>query len=921
MDALALIQRATRPVEKSLDVLFATTTGVRERFPIVPAHLPEFVTGYCRLAVADLDRSEDSPTNPLNIGEVVTSTQMPLMLTLQLAFQLDSDQRVQPYLYDDAFGLEITRLIQDTQAELLALSENMGEFICIHLETLPWQDGEVSTIAMRFHFPYCQIDRTYFTRTFVPHLIRLLRANKVLERMKVTPVGDWDTIIRPKEDVVPLYRSVGDGLNRPFIVAHYYGRIQPAQVEYGSAPDIDFEKNFLPHLHSWVRDRLLSEAIFREEGNQEHWLPMILSINYWPNVTPPKELLRQETLNVAPHPNDAQIGEKNHKAMLPNLLPLLGIHRFDTEPYWLDVGRAIHGVYNGEEEGLRIWIQNSTRATVDGRGEDECTIEWHQFQEHQVTIRTIGWYAREDSREEYCIWHDAWAQGSLMKAAATCTHGDVAEAIYRVFWLDYLCSDHGKNKWYKFVRTRLRPLDDAVELRIDISETLCKMYLNIVGKALTAAQRVTGAGETNGEKAQYQGISDKVNKLLRKLDMGGFKASCVGFAREKFYVPNFAEIRDTDPNKMAWNNCVVETCNGKAYPRPGKPEDYITMSTFQTMPRNMSMQHPQVMELLVWLNKVFPYPELLHYFLKDAASFLFGRNAEKFFRVWAGHGDNSKSMIVKLFQFVLGMYCVDFPVEMLSGKKFNSSGPNPELAQARGTHVAVICEPESGDDLRGGAIKRFTSGDRFFGRMCCENGGSIEAMFKLILMCNLVPNVEGLDKAVKNRLLVMPFVSTWSDHPPATEAEQVATHTFQKDPFFEKRIPKLAPAMAWLMVEYFTIYSREGLAPPAIVTEYTDAHWAANDPYRMFIRDRLENAHAVDTDGNRVLDASFTLSVGDIYNPFKLWFRDAFPQTPIPTLAMFGTQMKMADRLDNPGEKGRWSGVRMTQIQPVIPRL
>src|SRR5690606_1722159 len=151
--------------------------------------------------------------------------------------------------------------------------------------------------------------------------------------------------------------------------------------------------------------------------------------------------------------------------------------------------------------------------------------------------------------------------------------------------------------------------------------------------------------------------------------------------------------------------------------------------------------------------------DMLHHFLKFCASCLRGGNNDKIFPIWTGDGDNSKSMMVKLFESTFGEYCLKFPVQMLSEKAANSGGPTPQLARAKGSRIAFLDEPEDDVTLNKGIIKRFTGGDSFFARLLQDNGGDIKSTFKMILTCNKVPVITNPDPAIKKRVTLFPYES------------------------------------------------------------------------------------------------------------------------------------------------------------------
>lgn len=391
-----------------------------------------------------------------------------------------------------------------------------------------------------------------------------------------------------------------------------------------------------------------------------------------------------------------------------------------------------------------------------------------------------------------------------------------------------------------------------------------------------------------------------------------FQKSIMEQSCQLFYCEDFVKYLDTNPNTIGLINKIIEVCDGKACARPGKPEDYIMMTTFLRYPdakENMSHNHPTVLKLKQWIGQVFVDDHLYHHFLKICASFLKGRNAEKKFHVWTGSGNNSKSMIIKLLQTTFGSYCIDFPMALLTGKAQSSSGPNPELAQSKGAHIAVLAEPDEEEKMKGGTIKRYTGGDRFFARMCNQNGGSIEAMFKTILMCNDIPAIPSGGQAVRNRLSALPFLSKWVDNPPETEEEQRRQRRFRLDPFFEEQIPSLAPAFMWLLVEYFPIYIQEGIIDPPIVRETTEQYWRDNDPYQNYIEEVVVQATIRDTTGKESIDMGTSLTFTDLFADFKRWFRENFPGSAIPNTTQAKPQFLR--RLGEQRQK-RWYGYRLS---------
>ena len=292
--------------------------------------------------------------------------------------------------------------------------------------------------------------------------------------------------------------------------------------------------------------------------------------------------------------------------------------------------------------------------------------------------------------------------------------------------------------------------------------------------------------------------------------------------------------------------------------------------------------HRHTKRLIKWLAQVFVDRELLHYFLKDASSFLRGRNSEKLLRIWSGERDNSKSAIVKLYK-CLGMYQIMMPSNFMSAKNGSSSGPTPEIGRTKSVRAGFVNEiDEDEEKFKSGHIKKAVAGDARYGRLLNQNGGDIEMTYKIIVQCNNIPKIVGLenDQATVSKLLIVPFLSKWLVDAPEDINEQYKKRIFQVDPFFEDSIPELYSSFIWLMVQFFPIYSTEGLKAPKIVVDYTKKYIDKNDTYTKFIKQMLVFAYTDET--KTVVDTNRKLSNKQLYDTFKIWFKDTKPGDKLP---------------------------------------
>ncbi len=104
------------------------------------------------------------------------------------------------------------------------------------------------------------------------------------------------------------------------------------------------------------------------------------------------------------------------------------------------------------------------------------------------------------------------------------------------------------------------------------------------------------------------------------------------------------------------------------------------------------------------------------------------------------------------------------------------------------------------------------------------------------MVCNDLPKFNGADQAMKRRVRVIPFVSTFTD----SEPESTSRHIFAKDDTLIDRIDTWKHAMMGLLLGYYRKYLDEGLKQiPSAVAKFTEEYQTENDLYRRFVNECL----------------------------------------------------------------------------------
>ena len=887
-----------------------TLYGPSAKWSIPDSNYASFWRSYCNLV-------EDKEIENLCLAEI-PKQHVPIMAEFMLKFHpLNKPGET----YGNEFILSVVYCFQQAILRVLQISDSAMELICTVLDSDEYMEDNLVISRFKLQFPYCKTLPAVQTRTLRPLVLQMLRTENVISRLPQQPVNDWEAIIDPLTVEKPILLYGSSALpNIPKLkLEHIYTRIEQADIDNDRCELLELGTVFYTQNHEHVQHGIVPATMFAEE-DRDFWLPMFLSPTYWKGVTmakqAPPEILRISNHNSSDNfkpttrstgysgSGDTPDGEETFGDMAERFLTMLSRDRIENDHYWLDVGRSLYGTFEGSERGLELWTRFTEKS--DNHTPEECQNLYPTFNGTKLTVKTLAWYARIDSFEEYDKWHKSWYSPSLEKATSG-LDADVAEALYRVYWIDFACSSLTKANIYHYKNNIWKKLDSGHTLRSYISGD----FISIFEKFRTVVSIKIQDSTDRNFKDSAETIVKKISNLIMKLKKRTCKNNILGEVLEKFYIEEFEEKLDSNPELMGMVNGVLEAGDTEAVVRPGKPEDYVSKSTGLCWRYDLHWKHPLVVKLLEWLTKVFPNKELLEYFGKIGGACIKGKNSNKLLPVMTGQGDNSKSMIKKVFEAAFGAYCITFPTSLFTGKR--TGGPDPAVARSKYAHIAFAQEPDADDPLKNGTIKEMTGGDRMFTRFLHDNGGEITPMFTLIFMCNTVPIIPHSDKAMKNRVRLVPFLSTWVKDPPKTTDEQYKKRLFKIDPYFEAQIPELAPAFMWYLVQMYGKYRKEGLIEPEIVTKSTTEYWNDNDIYLQFISENITRAYLNPpadwpAGKEKPIDEEAKISVADMYARFRDWFKESFNSLRCPDRQIVKSELEQ--RMGKTFQR-HWHGINL----------
>ncbi len=348
----------------------------------------------------------------------------------------------------------------------------------------------------------------------------------------------------------------------------------------------------------------------------------------------------------------------------------------------------------------------------------------------------------------------------------------------------------------------------------------------------------------------YEEMMNKLGRLTHH------RGSRVQFIDATISLLNEDIFMDVNPRVIACENVVIELTDSEAIARVGRPEDFVSMST---MLHYREYTEEECRELHSYMEKMFVDEDLRQFMYRSFSSLLYGGCPEKAFQIWYGSANNGKSKLLDWLEKALGNYFGRFSSASMNENK-EGSATSPELNQLVGKRAAANSEIQPGTKMDTKIIKGFTGGDPMNVRGLYKDPRRLDPMFHVIIACNFVPIFKGLDTAMRIRIVLVPFDSTFDDDAPDDYEEQVATRHFKADPQFKEKLPKLAPMLLYQMVKGYSDYLVKGLKnyPPAIVN-LCQAYWDEANFYSRFLNEVM------------IFSPESSCRFDEIYGRFCLW--------------------------------------------------
>ena len=221
--------------------------------------------------------------------------------------------------------------------------------------------------------------------------------------------------------------------------------------------------------------------------------------------------------------------------------------------------------------------------------------------------------------------------------------------------------------------------------------------------------------------------------------------------------------------------------------------------------------------------------ELIAYVRRVLGYSITGYTGEQACFIAIGSGANGKSTLFSVVHKVLGDYAGDTPMQTLMQNKYGDQNTY-DLAALEGKRLVIAQEGEANSKLAEAKLKAMTGGDPIACRAIYGKPKTYDPRFKIVLVTNELPKIDGVDEATWRRIKVIPF--------------NVTIPRDKRDPYLKEKLLAEKEGILNFLIECFHEYegarldhqAGSGLFEPEVVFKEIENYRAEADSVGMFIR-------------------------------------------------------------------------------------
>lgn len=333
----------------------------------------------------------------------------------------------------------------------------------------------------------------------------------------------------------------------------------------------------------------------------------------------------------------------------------------------------------------------------------------------------------------------------------------------------------------------------------------------------------------------------------------------------KIFIKINDDIWNNKPHLLGFKNGVYDLKNNIF--RDGRPKDYISL----IVPYNykVSSEESKLEFMNGFFKQIMPIKEEGLELLIILSTALYGRNIENFI-ILTGTGRNGKDTLLNLLQSVLGNDLYYYNSVALLCNKRKEGSINQQISNMNKKRAVVYNEPDKDASLRCSVIKELTGNDRINARGIYSKNTIVNLHGTNILMCNEIPELDNIDRAIDNRLIIIPFRSLFQTKTKIEKLDENTENVFEVNTYYKSNEFREKYKLIFLniLIDSFTFFRKNNykldIKTKSLLKEKEDYIEECDDFLNWFNENykQSENEHV------KIKDLYTHFKQSDLYNNF-----------------------------------------------------
>ncbi|SIS71612.1 DNA primase family protein [Paracoccus saliphilus] len=337
----------------------------------------------------------------------------------------------------------------------------------------------------------------------------------------------------------------------------------------------------------------------------------------------------------------------------------------------------------------------------------------------------------------------------------------------------------------------------------------------------------------------------KADKLVRELRSHRTTTAVYNMARSNWSSIASQDAFDSDHLLLGTPGGTVDLKTGIL--RAAMRSDMITKSTAVT-------PAPKGTHAPIWtrfLESTFPDDngdpdrELISFMQRAAGYAITGLTEEHKLLFLYGRGRNGKGTFVNTLVSICAEYGLTVGSDIFVQQQFQRH--RESIAQLHGRRLVAANELPKGATWNDDILKSLTGGDEISANFMRQNSFTFRPQSTLFISGNNRPAFKGVDTAMRERFLLVPFRATF------------LANSGKQDPRLQDKLRAEWPAILRWAIDGAVEWRRQGLNPPQVVKQASAEYMDDEDAVANFISEYL------------VPDPDAKTATSEIYPAFRTW--------------------------------------------------